>query len=295
MEQHLFQPISTEERIPASVSEKVAKKGKRNFALWLGGGLILILAAFALLGPLFVPYDIQSQDLLVSNHSGSSKHLFGTDPLGRDIWVRTWHGAQVSLLIALLAVIFDVCIGVLFGGISGYFGGRVDDYLQRVIELLYGIPNLVVIILMLMWFEPGILPIALALSITGWIPMARIVRAEMIKLRSQEFVMAARALGASHWRLLFKHLLPNISGPMIVVVTFSVPSAIFFEAFLSFIGLGMSPPAASLGVLINDGYPYLQIYPYQLFWPALVLCLLMLGFNLLGNGLQDRFDPKLRR
>lgn len=268
---------------------------KQNKGALVGVFLLAIIAFFAIFGPLMNDYDWHSQDLTISNQTSFEDHFFGTDHFGRDLWQRTWYGAKVSLMIAFLAAFLDVVIGVTLGGISGYFGGRVDTFIQRVIEILYSIPNLIVIILMLIWFEPGIVPIAIALSITGWVPMARIVRAQMLKLRSQEYVLAARTLGASHRRILFKHLIPNVAGPIIIAVTFTIPSAIFFEAFLSFIGLGLRPPEASLGVLVNEGYNFLQLFPHVLFWPALILSIIMLSFNLIGDGLRDAFDPRMKK
>jgi oligopeptide transport system permease protein len=258
--------------------------------------LIVVIGLFALIAPMVSHYDYMTQNLNETfQPTFTGDHYFGTDNFGRDLWVRTWYGARISLLIAFLAAFFDLTFGVTVGGISGYFGGRVDNILQRVLEVLYGIPNLIVVILMLLIFKPGIVPIALAMSVTGWVPMARVVRAQLMKLKTQEYVLAARTLGASHSRILLRHLIPNVVGPIIVSVTFTIPSAIFYEAFLSYIGLGIRVPEASLGSLVSDGYTYLQIKPYMLFWPALVLSLIMLGFNLFGNGLRDALDPRMRK
>lgn len=222
-------------------------------------------------------------------------HYFGTDDLGRDIWTRIWMGARVSLLIALIAVTFDLLIGVAYGLISGYFGGRVDLVMQRILEILYGIPYLIVVMLFLVIFEnPGVFTIALALSITGWTGMARVVRAQTLKLKNEEYVLAAKTLGATDKRIIIKHLLPNMVGPIIVTAMFTIPTAIFAESFLSYIGLGISPPMASLGTLISDGLSYMTVQPYKLIFPAAVLSLLILSFNLLADGLRDALDPKIR-
>lgn len=224
-----------------------------------------------------------------------SYHYFGTDDLGRDIWTRVWMGARVSLLIALIAVTFDLLIGVAYGMVSGYFGGRVDLVMQRILEILYGIPYLIVVMLFLVIFEnPGVFTIALALSLTGWTGMARVVRAQVLKLKNEEYVLAAKMLGASDARIIKKHLLPNMVGPIIVTAMFTIPTAIFAESFLSYIGLGISPPMASLGTLISDGLSYMTVQPYKLIFPAAVLSLLILSFNLLADGLRDALDPKLR-
>ncbi|MBH0228790.1 oligopeptide ABC transporter permease [Halobacillus yeomjeoni] len=219
---------------------------------------------------------------------------FGTDGLGRDLWTRTWMGTRISLYIALLAATIDMIIGVAYGGISAYYGGRVDNYMQRIIEILVGIPNLVVVILMILILEPGILSITIALTITGWISMARIVRGQVLKLKNQEFVLASRTLGSKDNRILRKHLVPNVLGLIIINTMFTIPSAIFFEAFLSFIGLGLPTPIASLGTLIDDGFKSLQIYPHILLFPAIVISLIMIAFNVLADGLRDAFDPKMR-
>jgi len=218
----------------------------------------------------------------------------GTDTLGRDQWTRIWKGTRISLYIALLAAFIDMVIGVAYGGISAYYGGRVDDYMQRIIEILVGIPNLVVIILMILILSPGILSITIALTITGWIPMARIIRAQVLKLKNQEFVLASRTLGSSDSRILMKHLVPNVTGLIVINTMFTIPGAIFFEAFLSFIGLGLQPPDTSLGILINEGFKSLQTFPYLMIYPAIVISLIMIAFNIVADGLRDAFDPKMR-
>ncbi|TCW40487.1 oligopeptide transport system permease protein [Laceyella sacchari] len=298
----LFKPAQIEKKEQDALSRKpvgywqdVWGRFRSNLGAVLGLSLIVLTLLLAIFGPLANDYDWQTQMLEVANKESFSDHYFGTDHLGRDIWQRVWYGAKISLTIAFLAAFLDVVIGVTFGGISGYFGGRVDMIMQRILEVMYSIPNLIVIILMLLIFDPGIVPVAIAMAITGWVPMARVVRAQVMKLKSQEYVLAARTLGASHARILLKHLIPNVMGPIIIAVTFAIPSAIFFEAFLAFIGLGIRPPEASLGVLINDASTYLQIFPYQLIYPSVVLSIIILSFNLLGDGLRDALDPRMRK
>lgn len=301
VEKSLFEPLAPSEKDSEVLARHTGywqdawRRFKANKGALIGLVLIILLLLVAFIGPLFNEHDYRSQDLTITNQEQLEDHYLGTDSLGRDLWQRVWYGAKVSLLIAFIAAFLDVVIGVTFGGISGYFGGRVDSIMQRILEVMYSIPNIVVIILLMMYFEPGILPIAVALSFTGWVPMARVVRAQILKLKTQEYVLAARTMGASHFRILFKHLIPNVIGPIIIAVTFSIPSAIFFEAFLSFIGLGLRPPSASLGILVSEGYRTLQLFPYQLFWPALVLCIIMLSFNLIGDGLRDALDPKMKK
>ncbi len=221
-------------------------------------------------------------------------YWIGTDGLGRDMFSRVWSGTQISLFIAFMAALIDMVIGVAYGGISAYYGGRVDDMMQRVVEILIGIPNLIIVILMIMVMEPGVTAIIIAISLTGWIGMSRIVRGQVFRFKNQEFVLASRTLGASNNRIILKHLLPNIVGIIIINTMFTIPGAIFFEAFLSYIGLGLQAPAASLGTLINDGIQLLEFQPHILFFPALVLSVLMIAFNLLGDGLRDAFDPKMK-
>ncbi|HLR60824.1 MAG TPA: oligopeptide ABC transporter permease [Lentibacillus sp.] len=219
----------------------------------------------------------------------------GTDQLGRDQWTRIWLGARVSLIIAFVAAAIDLLIGVAYGGISGYYGGRIDDILQRILEILIGIPNLVVIFLLMIILQPGITSIVLALTITGWTGMARIVRGEVLKQKNEEYVLAARTLGQSNGKIIRKHLMPNIAGIIIINTMFTIPNAIFFEAFLSFIGLGIVPPEASLGALVDAGFKVFRLYPYMVFYPAVLISVIMIAFNLIGDGLRDAFDPKMHK
>ncbi|MFD1929642.1 oligopeptide ABC transporter permease [Sporosarcina siberiensis] len=284
-------------------------------------GVLVLIVVMAIIGPMMNEHTYRSQNLLHSNlpakvdglgwlgmngldargkdvyadRNIEENYWFGTDEFGRDLWTRVWKGTQISLFIALVAAALDLVIGVIYGGISSFYGGRVDNYMQRVIEVLMGIPNLIVIILFILILEPGVTSIILAMVITGWVGMARVVRGQILQLKGQEFVLASRTLGASSSRLIGKHLLPNVMGPIIVTVMFTIPTAIFFEAFLSFIGLGLQAPLASLGVLIEDGYKSMRYFSYKLIYPALVISLTMISFNLLADGLRDALDPKMRR
>lgn len=221
-------------------------------------------------------------------------YWFGTDGLGRDLFTRVSKGIQVSLYIAFLAALLDMLIGVSYGAISGYFGGKVDNIMQRIVEVISGIPNLVIVILMILVFKPGIMSITIALAITSWTSMSRVVRAQVMKLKGQEFVLAARTLGSSHAKIIFKHLLPNLAGVIIINTMFTIPNAIFFEAFLSFIGLGLQSPLASLGTLIEDGFKTLQLYPHLMLYPAIFISIIMICFNMIADGLRDALDPKMR-
>jgi oligopeptide transport system permease protein len=234
---------------------------------------------------------------VINKETGAKKDVyywFGSDALGRDIWTRTWTGTQVSLYIALIAVLIDMLIGLSYGLISGYFGGKVDSVLQRFAEIVNSIPTLVIVTLLMLILKPGLTTITLALMITGWIGMSRIARAQMLKLKEQEFVLASHTLGASSFRVIFVEILPNIIGQLITNTMFSIPNAIFTEAFLSFVGLGIPEPMCSLGSLISYGFLSFTTHPFQIVPPVIVLALLMLCFNMLADGLRDAFDPKMK-
>ena len=221
-------------------------------------------------------------------------YWFGSDNFGRDIWTRTWSGARVSLIIAAAAALIDMIIGMSYGLISGYFGGKVDMIMQRFLEIMNGIPRLVIVTLLLLVLEPGMLTIIFALMLTEWVGMSRIARAEMLKLKEQEFVLASRTLGAGKFFIIFREILPNIIGPIITQVMFSIPTAIFTEAFLSFVGLGIPVPRCSLGSLISEGFNAFTTHPYQIVPPVVVMALLMFSFNLVADGLREALDPKMK-
>lgn len=221
-------------------------------------------------------------------------YWFGSDNFGRDIWTRTWQGARVSLIIAVAATLIDMIVGMSYGLISGYFGGKVDMVMQRILEVANGIPRLVIVTLLLLILEPGMGTIIFALMLTEWIGMSRIARAEMLKLKEQEFVLASRTLGASNFHIIFSEVLPNIIGPIITQVMFSIPTAIFTEAFLSFVGLGIPVPQCSLGSLISDGFNSFTTHPFEIVPPIIVMALLMLSFNLVADGLREALDPTLK-
>ncbi|MNP10381.1 Oligopeptide transport system permease protein OppC [compost metagenome] len=254
---------------------------------------LIVLAA--IIGPFLSEFNYYSTDLLNTNQPPSAEHWFGTDDLGRDMFVRTWMGARISLIVGLAAALIDLMIGVIYGGTMGYFGGRVDEIMNKFSEILYSIPYLLVTILLLVVLEPSLGTIILALTITGWINMSWIVRGEIMQLKNREFVLASRSMGAGSGRLLFRHLLPNAVGPIIVTVTLSVPNAIFAEAFLSFLGLGVQEPVASLGSMINAALTGWLYYPWRMLFPAAVISLTMLCFNIFGDGLRDALDPKLKK
>lgn len=268
---------------------------KKNRLAMAGLIILVALIVFAIIVPFVSSYDYQTQNLKVKNVPPNGDHWFGTDDFGRDLWTRVWWGTRISLFIGIIAAIIDLVIGVIYGGISAYYGGKVDEVMQRTIEIVYAIPFLLIAILLIMVIGSGIPSIILAMAITGWVPMARLVRGQMLTLKEQEFVLASRTLGASPMRIIMRSLIPNALGIIIVQITFVVPAAIFTEAFLSFIGLGVKPPLASLGNLLSDGANYIRLYPHRLIFPTIIFSLILLSFNLLGDGLRDALDPKMRK
>lgn len=228
-------------------------------------------------------------DNLFSAHT----FIFGTDDMGRDLWTRTWQGARVSLIIAFVTIFIDMLIGTSYGLISGFFGGNVDNAMQRFIEIAGSIPTLVIISVLAIFMDKGIGLVIASLLITEWIGMSKIARAECLKLKEREYVLASRTLGAGSFHIIFKQILPNTIGPIITQVMFSIPVAIFTEAFLSFVGVGIVLPQCSIGSLIEAGFGNITILPYQIMPPISVLALLMLGFNLIGDGFREALAPKL--
>lgn len=262
--------------------------------------ILIIITIMAIIGPALgklisgVGYEVTNNELL--NQGPNSQNWFGTDMLGRDTFGRVWQGARVSLIIGFIGAIIDAVLGSIYGGISGFFGGIVDDIMMRILEILVSIPYLVIVILISMLFDnKGIGTLVIAMTVTGWCYMARLVRGQLLQIKEQEYVLAAKALGASPSRIIARHLLPNTLGVMIVAITFDIPGFIFGEAFLSYIGLGIQSPKTSLGSLASAAQQNLIFYPEQLLFPALVISLIMLSFQLLGDGLRDALDPKLRQ
>lgn len=268
---------------------------KKNKMATLGLIIIVAFILIAILGPIFSSHTYDEQDLMMTNQSPSMEHWFGTDNLGRDIFIRVLYGARISLSIGIVASLINLFIGVIYGGISGFFGGKVDRVMMNIVDVLYSVPTLLYVILLMVVLKPGLINIFIALGIGYWLQMARIVRGQILSMKQQEFILAARTIGASKTRILLHHLIPNAMGAIVVTMTLAIPDAIFTEAFLSFIGLGVSAPMASWGVLASEGVNNLRAYPFQLFFPAAAISITMLAFNFLGDGLRDVLDPKMRR
>lgn len=225
----------------------------------------------------------------------NTTYLLGTDQLGRDILTRLMYGMQISLLVAFVAATINMVIGILYGGIAGFVGGRTDAIMMRIVDIISTIPLTLYVILIKVTLDNGLFSIILALSSVYWVDMARVVRGQVLSLKQQEFVLASKSIGSSNRTIMLSHLIPNAMGPILVTVTMLIPSAIFVEAFMSFIGIGIAPPMASLGTMCNDAMEALRSNPYQLFLPALAICLIMFAFNFVGDGLRDALDPKLKK
>lgn len=253
------------------------------------------LSIMAIIGPMMTSHTYNANNLSFTNQPPSKEHWFGTDSLGRDMWARVWVGARVSLAIGIIAAVFQTVIGVIVGGIAGYYGGKIDMFIMRFIDVMISIPYLIFVILIMVFMGSGIVPIVIAIALTGWLEMARLVRGQIMQLKNEEFIISAISLGAGSFRLIFKHLIPNTLGVIIVSLTMAIPAAIFSEAFLSFIGIGVKPPMTSWGQLANLGTSVMQIHPYQLLIPAFFISITMLSLQLFGDGLRDALDPKLRK
>ncbi len=259
-------------------------------------GLIIILGIIlmAIIGPHLSEYAYDAVDTSLRSIAPCREFPFGTDKLGRDLFVRVWQGTRISLWVAAAAVVIDLCFGMMYGLISGYFGGKIDTVMQRVQEIVSSIPSLVILTLLLVVMKASLFTIILALMLTGWIGMSRITRAQVLKIKEEEYVLASKTLGAGSMTIIFKNILPNIFGQLIIMSMFSIPNAIFYEAFLAFVGLGVPAPQASLGTLINDGFDSILVTPYMVIIPVVVLAVLMLSFNLAADGLRDAFDPTMK-
>ena len=239
--------------------------------------------------------DPETRTVYSQSHVWNKSYLLGTDSLGRDIFTRLMYGARISMMVAFIAAAVNMVIGVLYGGISGYIGGTVDTVMMRVVDIISTIPLVLYVILIMVFLGDGLQSIIIAIGSVYWVDMARVVRGQVLSLKNQEFVMAAKSIGTSTGHILMRHLIPNVLGSILVTVTMLIPSAIFMEAFLSYLGIGIKPPLASLGTMCNDAMEALKTCPYQLFIPALVICVIMFAFNFVGDGLRDALDPKLKK
>lgn len=257
--------------------------------------VMILLTLMAIFGPALCGQDYTKQNIIQKNKLPSSEHWFGTDSLGRDLFARVCIGARVSILVALCCTCVQIVVGSIYGGIMAFFGGRVDSIMMRIIEVLMSLPYLLIVLIVMLVVGNSIFGLLVALCVTSWCNTARAVRGVVLQLKSSEYIMAAGTLGASPSRIILKHLLPNTMSILILNTATSIPNYIFQESTLSFLGMGLQPPNTSLGVLISIGQAAMEFYPTQLIFPAAVLVLIVLSFNLLGDGLRDALDPKLRK
>ena len=265
---------------------------KQNKLALVGLGFLVVLLLCCIILPMVLPYTYDGQDMANRNAAPSMAHIMGTDKFGRDIFVRILFGGRISLTVGFTAALISLCVGVTYGGIAGYAGGKVDMVMMRIVDAMYSIPDMLYVILITVVFEASFWSILLGICISSWMGMARQVRTQVMTLKEQEFSRAAFVIGASKKRILFKHLIINSMGPIIVSFTLLVPSAIFYEATLGFLGIGLSAPQASWGTLANEARALMTAQPLQVIWPVLFICLTMLALNFIGDGLGDALDPK---
>jgi oligopeptide transport system permease protein len=259
--------------------------------------LLLIIIALVIFAPIFSPYDISDTgDMTLRNNPPSTAHIFGTDSLGRDLFVRVCVGGRVSIAIGIIGALIVIVVGSLWGGIAALFGGKIDNFMMRIVDILSSVPNILIVILVSVVIDSkSFATLLFALTITGWCPTARIVRSQMLQISKSDYVLAANLMNVSKFKIITRHLIPNSLGIIIVDMTFRIPGLIFNEAFLSYVGLGVQPPQTSWGALCSQAQAMYQFYPWQLIFPALMIALTMLTFTLLGDGLRDALDPKFRR
>ena len=253
---------------------------------------ILLLVVVAIITPFIAPYDYAYQDLALGASAPSSDHLLGTDTLGRDLLTRMMYGSRISLMVGFLATSVALIIGVIWGTIAGFSGGKIDAIMMRIVDTLYGIPFIILIILLMVIFGRNLILLFLAIGAVEWLTMARIVRSQVLNLSKQEFILAAEAMGVSKLNIIFRHLIPNAMGPVIVYATLTVPQIMLLESFLSFLGLGVQPPLSSWGLLIRDGAVSMEEYWWLLIFPSLAFSLTLFSLNFIGDGLRDAIDPR---
>jgi len=268
---------------------------RRNRMALLGLAFFVLVTILCCLAPVLTPYSYDATDLAYGARGPSSKHLLGTDTLGRDLLTRCLYGGRISISVGFLATGVSLVIGVLYGAISGFFGGKTDAAMMRIVDILYALPFTVFVILLMVAFGQDIRLLFVAIGAVTWLTMARIVRGQVLSIRGQEYIDAAIVLGLSHTRIILRHVIPNVLGPIIVYATLTVPSVMLLEAMLSFLGLGVQPPMSSWGVLIKEGAEKMDIYPWLLICPALLFALTLFSLNFLGDGLRDALDPQSAR
>jgi len=285
---------------------KPSQTGEHRSSLWLdawiklrknrlalfGFAVLIVLCAVSLLTPWIAPYGYEDQNLMLGATPPSTEHWLGTDIFGRDMLTRIMYGGRVSLMVGFIATAVALVIGILWGAVAGFVGGRVDAVMMRIVDIMYALPFMIFIVLLMVVFGRNILLLFVAIGAVEWLTMARIVRSQVMALRKQEFVEAAYSMGLSQWTIIRRHIIPNTLGPVIVYTTLTIPSVMLLEAFLSFLGLGIQPPQSSWGLLINYGVETMEEYPWLLIFPGITLSLTLFALNFLGDGLRDALDPR---
>ena len=267
-------------------------KLRKNRMALFGFTVLLVLCVVSLLTPWIAPYSYETQDLMLGATPPSAAHWLGTDIFGRDMLTRIMYGGRVSLMVGFIATAVALVIGILWGSIAGFVGGRVDAVMMRIVDIMYALPFMIFIVLLMVVFGRNILLLFIAIGAVEWLTMARIVRSQVMALRKQEFVEAAYSMGLSRWAIIRRHIIPNTLGPVIVYTTLTIPSVMLLEAFLSFLGLGIQPPQSSWGLLINYGVETMEEYPWLLIFPGITLSLTLFALNFLGDGLRAALDPR---
>lgn len=318
----MFEKASSEEKQELVIMRKstslwkdaMRRFGKNAFAM-VALVLLIVLILFAFVGPVFMPYAYDQFNKGEENLGPTSAHPFGTDTWGRDLLVRNMYGTQISLSVGIIAAVLTVIIGSLYGSISGFIGGKVDNVMMRIIDIIYSIPDLLIVILLTVTLKkplenllensallkgisslgPAFFSMLIVFALLYWGTMARIVRGEVLRIKEQEYILAAKALGAGKSRIIRRHILPNCVGPLIVTATLQIPAAIFVESFLSFIGLGISIPMASLGSMVTEALEGIYTYPTRIFFPAITIAIIILAFNTIGDALRDVLDPRMKK
>jgi len=268
---------------------------RKNRLAMFGAATLTLVVIVSVIGPFLSPYTYDEQDTALGASAPSGAHWLGTDPLGRDLATRVLYGGRVSLLVGVAATSVALLIGVLYGAIAGYAGGRTDAIMMRIVDVLYALPFTIFVIILMVFFGRQFILLFLAIGAVEWLTMARIVRSQMLSLREKEFVEAGVVLGLSQPRILLRHLLPNALGPIIVYTTLTVPNVMLLEAFLSFLGLGVQPPMSSWGLLIKEGVETMEEFPWLLIYPSIALSLTLFSLNFLGDGLRDALDPRVSK
>ncbi len=278
-----------------SLTQDAIRRLKQNKMAMAGFWILLFMMLIAIFTPWIAPYSYEEQNLALGASAPSAEHWLGTDVLGRDQLTRIMYGSRISLMVGFVATAVALTIGVLWGAIAGFMGGRVDAVMMRFVDALYALPFTIFIVLLTVIFGSSMLLLFLAIGAVEWLTMARIVRGQVLNVKQQEFIEAAVSMGLSPWQIISRHIIPNVLGPIIVYTTLTIPSVILLESFLSFLGLGIQPPASSWGSLISGGVETMQEYPWLIIFPGLTLTITLFSLNFLGDGLRDALDPRSAR